>query len=57
MKKNSVGVDEEWRARDDMRTLIEAKRIMKDRKRLAAARAMAQKQVKEMQESTALLAE
>lgn len=39
--------DDEWRARDDMRTLIEAKRIMKDKKRLAAARAAAQKQLKE----------
>lgn len=55
---NSIGgvdVDKEWRAKEDMRTLIEAGRINKDKGRLAAARAMAKQQLAEMQEASKLL--
>lgn len=34
----------EWRAQDDMRTLVEATKIKKDKKRFAAAKACAKKQ-------------
>lgn len=52
---NSIGIDKEWQAKEDMRTLIEAGRINKDKGRLAAARAMAKQQLAEMQEASKLL--
>jgi hypothetical protein len=39
----------EWRAEDDMRTLLRAKEVESDPKRLAAARACAKKKLSEMQ--------
>lgn len=52
---NAIGIDKEWQAKEDMRTLIEAGRINKDKGRLAAARAMAKQQLAEMQEASKLL--
>lgn len=42
---------DEWRAQDDMRTLVEAEKIKKDPKRFAAARACAKKQYDAMEAS------
>lgn len=39
--------DKEWRAKDDMRTLAEARKIEKDKERMAAAKAMAKKMLEE----------
>lgn len=41
--------ESEWRAEDDMRTLLRAKEVEADPKRLAAARACAKKKLAEMQ--------
>ena len=38
---SKVGVDRKWQARDDVRTLAEARRIEADSKRLKAAKAEA----------------
>lgn len=40
-------MDHDWQAEDDMRTLIRAKEIERDKKRLAAAKAMARKKLAE----------
>lgn len=47
----SDGYENEWRAQDDMRTLVEAEKIKKDPKRIAAARACAKKQYDAMEEA------
>lgn len=39
--------DEDWRAESDLRTLIEAEKIKKDKKRFAAAQAKAKDQMME----------
>ena len=38
----------EWRAQDDLRTLMEAKKIEKDRKRMDAVRKLAKEKMAEM---------
>lgn len=40
--------DKEWQAEDDMRTLLEAKKIQGDKNRLAAARACAKKKADDL---------
>jgi hypothetical protein len=57
LTSNSVSVDDEWQAKDDMRTLIEAARINKDKGRLARAKAAAKKQLAETLEATKLLSD
>lgn len=42
---SGLSIDKEWRAEDDMRTLVEAEAIRKDPKRLAAARRKAKEKV------------
>jgi len=44
--------DKEWQAGDDLRTVLEAKKIMKDPKRMGAVRALAKKKQAEMQALT-----
>ena len=45
-KGKSIAVaDDEWQTEDDLRTLIRAKEIEKDPKRMAKARALAQKKM------------
>lgn len=48
MGKNSIGVDSKWQAENDLRTLCEAKEIQKDKKRFAAAQAIAKEKLAEM---------
>ena len=50
MAKNGVKIssDEEWRVENDLRTLIEAKEIQKDSKRLAKVQAMAKEKLLEV---------
>jgi hypothetical protein len=42
--------DSEWMAEDDLRTLVRAKEIRKDKQRFAAARALAKKKLAEMRD-------
>lgn len=42
--------DREWMAEDDLRTLVRAKEIRKDKQRFAAARALAKKKLAEMRD-------
>lgn len=50
-KKNNEALvgNYDWQSQDDMRTLVEAEKIRKDPKRLAAARACAKKQYDAME--------
>lgn len=41
--------DEDWRAENDMRTLVEAEQIKRDPKRLARARAVARRHLANLQ--------
>lgn len=44
----SIGMDKEWQAEDDMRTLVRAEEIRKDPKRLKAAQQLAKKRAEEL---------
>lgn len=48
-KRNTIGIkpDEEWRVESDLRTLMEAKCIEKDPKRMAKCKAMAKEKMME----------
>lgn len=46
---NSIGMDRDWQAESDMRTLAEAEEIRKDPKRLKAALAKAKEKIAELQ--------
>lgn len=49
VKARATNEDErEWQARCDMRSLIEAEKIRKDAKRMAAVRKIAQKELAEV---------
>lgn len=48
-KTVSIGMDKDWRAENDMRTLAEAQEIRNDSKRFKAAVAKAAEKVKELQ--------
>jgi len=48
-KTASIGMDKDWRAENDMRTLAEAQEIRNDPKRFKAAVAKAAEKVKELQ--------
>lgn len=41
--------ENEWRVQDDLRTLLEAKKIQKDAKRMAKVRALAKQKMADMQ--------
>lgn len=51
-KKNSSSIccmdDRDWRAESDLRTLVEAEKIKKDKKRFAAAQAKAKEKMMEV---------
>jgi len=47
-KPATVSVDEEWKVESDMRCLMEAAAIRKDKKRMAKVKAMAQKRLSEV---------
>lgn len=47
-KAIATGMDAEWQAEDDLRTLCRAEEIEKDPKRMAAAAALAKKKMLEM---------
>lgn len=50
MAKNAgIGMDKDWQAESDMRTLAEAAEIRKDPKRLAAALAKAKQKIADLQ--------
>lgn len=48
-KATGVGMDKDWQAESDMRTLAEAEEIRKDPKRLKAALAKAREKIDELQ--------
>ena len=45
---NSIGMDRDWQAESDMRTLAQAEEIRKDPKRLKAALAKAKEKIAEL---------
>ena len=54
-KGNAILVaSDDWQVRDDVRTLIEAGKIRKDKKRFAAAKAEAERQMKALNDMKAL---
>lgn len=50
-KGATVSVPNDWQAESDLHHLIEARKIRKDKKRHAAAKAHAAKKMKELQET------
>lgn len=46
---NAIGMDKDWQAQSDMRTLAEAEEIRKDPKRLKAALTKAKEKIEELQ--------
>lgn len=50
MSNKAIALKEEneWRAQDDLRTLLEAKKIQKDPKRMAAVRAVAKQKMADL---------
>lgn len=44
----AIGIDKEWQAKMDLQTLIEAKKIQKDPKRMAACKKCASERKKEL---------
>ena len=50
MKVNAISAEEKnWRAEDDLRTLIEAEKIKADKSRLRAAMAKKKEQMKQLE--------
>jgi hypothetical protein len=47
-KPVAIKMDEEWKVESDMRCLMEAAAIRKDKKRMAKVKAMAQKKLSEV---------
>ncbi|ONM43149.1 hypothetical protein BXT89_14455 [Halopseudomonas pachastrellae] len=52
VKAAALKEEDEWRAQDDLRTLLEAKKIQKDAKRMAKVRALAKQKMADMQALT-----
>lgn len=55
MKSNAVCISEDmksWRTEDDMRTLMQAREIQRDPKRMAAVRKLAQEKMADMKKLT-----
>lgn len=52
VKASALKEEDEWRAQDDLRTLLEAKKIQKDAKRMAKVRALAKQKMADMQALT-----
>ena len=52
MKAGQIKIDDKWRVEDDMRTLIHAKEIQRDPKRMAAVRKLAQDKMAELKKLT-----
>lgn len=48
-KSTDIGMNRDWQAESDMRTLAEAEEIRKDPKRLKAALAKAREKIEELQ--------
>lgn len=52
MKKGAVGPSQDWEIEDDMRTLLRAREIQRDPKRMAAVRKLAQQKMADMKNLT-----
>ncbi|MEH6501766.1 hypothetical protein [Halopseudomonas aestusnigri] len=52
LKAVAMKEEDEWRAQDDLRTLLEARKIQKDAKRMAKVRALAKQKMADMQALT-----
>ncbi|WJN61360.1 hypothetical protein [Pseudomonas sp. SO81] len=50
--KGKPAVDDEWQIEEDMRTLLRAKEIQRDPKRMAAVRKLAQKKMADIKNLT-----
>lgn len=53
MKGAALSEDKKWQAEDDMRTLLRAKEIEKDPKRMAAVREMAKQKMADIKQIAA----
>jgi hypothetical protein len=51
-KGGTAAIDDNWRVEDDMRTLMHAKEIQRDPKRMAAVRKLAQEKMADMKKLT-----
>ena len=52
MKAGQIKIDDKWRVEDDMRTLMHAKEIQRDPKRMAAVRKLAQDKMADLKKLT-----
>lgn len=52
MKAAAIKADDKWRVEDDIRTLMSAREIQRDPKRMAAVRKLAQEKMAEMKKLT-----
>ena len=52
MKAGQIKIDDKWLVEDDLRTLIHAKEIQRDPKRMAAVRKLAQEKMADMKRLT-----
>lgn len=54
MAKANIGMDKDWQADNDLRTLLEAEEIRENPKRLAAAKAAAKEKLVDMAKIAAI---
>lgn len=52
MKAAAIKQEDNWRVEDDIRTLMQAREIQRDPKRMAAVRKLAQEKMAEMKKLT-----
>ena len=52
MNAGQIKPDDKWRVEDDMRTLMQAREIQRDPKRMAAVRKLAQEKMADMKKLT-----
>ena len=52
MKKSAVSPSQDWEIEEDMRTLMRAREIQRDPKRMAAVRKLAQQKMADMKKLT-----
>lgn len=52
MKSKPVAAEQDWQVEDDLRTLVRAKEIERDAKRMSAVRRLAKQKMTEMNQFT-----
>lgn len=56
-KSNAIGIDKQQQAERDLHYIVEAKKIMKDKSRMAAVKAQAKKMLDDAKKTTDMLAD